>query len=46
VKYAGKRRKFNSAFKAQITIEALKERESLSDLFTRLEVHPSFIVSD
>ena len=38
-----KRRKFTAAFKAQVAIEALKERESLADLTKRFEVHPNMI---
>jgi len=38
-----KRRKFSAAFKAQVAIEALKERESLADLSKRFEVHPNMI---
>jgi transposase-like protein len=37
------RRKFSSAFKAQVAIEALKERESLAELSKRYEVHPTMI---
>jgi transposase len=37
------RRKFTSAFKAQVAIEALKERESLAELSNRLAVHPNMI---
>ena len=37
------RRKFSGAFKAQVAIEALKERESLSDLARRFEVQPLLI---
>lgn len=37
------RRKFSSAFKATVAIEALKERESLADLSKRYEVHPNMI---
>jgi len=37
------RRKFSSAFKAQVAIEALKERESLAELSNRFEVHPNMI---
>lgn len=37
------RRKFSSAFKAQVAIEALKERESLAELSKRFEVHPTMI---
>lgn len=37
------RRKFSGAFKAQVAIEALKERESLAELSKRFEVHPNMI---
>lgn len=37
------RRKFTSAFKATVSIEALKERESLAELSNRFEVHPNMI---
>jgi len=37
------RRKLSAAFKAQVAIEALKERESLSELSKRFEVHPNMI---
>lgn len=37
------RRKFTSAFKAKVAIEALKERESLAELSKRYEVHPTMI---
>ena len=37
------KRKFSSAFKAQVAIEALKERETLFDLSKRFEVHPTII---
>jgi transposase len=37
------RRKFSSAFKASVAIEALKERESLAELSKRFEVHPNII---
>jgi transposase len=38
-----KRRKFTAAFKAQVAIEAIKERDSLADLAKRYEVHPNMI---
>ena len=38
-----KRRKFSGAFKAKVAIEALKERETLSELSKRFEVHPNMI---
>jgi transposase len=37
------RRKFSGAFKAQVAIEALKERESMAELSKRFEVHPNMI---
>ena len=37
------RRKFTSAFKAQVSIDAIRERESLSDLAKKYEVHPNQI---
>jgi transposase len=37
------RRKFTSAFKAKVAIDALKERETLADLSVRYEVHPTMI---
>jgi len=37
------RRKFTSAFKAMVAIEALKERETLAELSRRYEVHPNII---
>jgi transposase-like protein len=37
------RRKFTSAFKAKVAIEALKERESLAELSKRFEIHPNII---
>ena len=38
-----KRRKFTTAFKAEVDIEALKERESMAELSKRFEVHPNMI---
>jgi len=38
-----KRRKFSAAFKAQVAIEALKERETLAELSKRFELHPTMI---
>lgn len=37
------RRKFTSAFKAQVAIEALKERETLNELAKRYQIHPNQI---
>ena len=38
-----KRRKFNATFKARVAIEALKERETLSELSRKYELHPNII---
>ena len=38
-----KRKKHSSAFKAKVAIEALQERESLSELSKKYEVLPSMI---
>lgn len=37
------RRKFNSAFKAKVVLDALRERETIEELSRRYEVHPSQI---
>ena len=39
------RRKFTAKFKAQVAIEAIKERESMSDLAKRFEIHPAQITT-
>jgi transposase-like protein len=38
-----KRRKFTAAFKAQVALAAIQERESLSELSKRFSVHPTVI---
>lgn len=37
------RRVFTGAFKAQVALEALKERETLAELSKRFEIHPNMI---
>lgn len=37
------RRKFSGAFKAQVAIDALKERESLAELSVRYGIHSTII---
>jgi transposase len=37
------KRKFTIAFKTKVAIEALKERETLSELANRFELHPNQI---
>src|SRR5690606_39045346 len=37
------RRKFEASFKAQVALEALKERETLSQLAQKYELHPNQI---
>ena len=36
-----KRKQYTSSFKAKVAIEALKEKETLSELSKRFEVHPT-----
>lgn len=38
-----KRRTFSSTFKAQVVMEALSERETLSELSKKYELHPNMI---
>lgn len=37
------RRKFDASFKAQVALEALKERETLAQLAQKYELHPNQI---
>lgn len=37
------RRKFTAAFKAEVAIEAIKERMTLAELSRKYEVHPNII---
>ena len=39
------RRKFTSEFKAKVAIEAIKERESVSELTKKYELHPNQITN-
>lgn len=39
------RRKFTSEFKKQVVLEALKERETLSELAQKYDVHPQQITT-
>jgi transposase-like protein len=39
----GKRRKFTSAFKAKVALEAIKEKQTLAELSREFEVHPNMI---
>lgn len=38
-----KRRKFSSAFKAKVSLEAIKGKETLAELAKRFELHPNQI---
>ena len=40
-----KRRKFTAAFKAQVAIEAIKERTTLAELSKEFDVHPNMITT-
>jgi len=39
----GSKRKFAGAFKAQVALAALKERETLAELAKRFDIHPNLI---
>lgn len=39
------RRKFSAAFKTQVVIEALKERETIEQIARKYELHPNQITS-
>jgi len=40
-----KRRKFSSKFKAKVALEAIKERQTLSELAEKYELHPNQITT-
>lgn len=40
-----KRRSFSKEFKAKVALEALRERETLSELANRYDLHPNQIIS-
>jgi len=40
---AKNRRRFSAAFKAEVAVEALKERESLAELSSRYQIHSNLI---
>ena len=40
-----KRRKFSSEFKHRVVIEALKERQTMSELGQKYDLHPNVITS-
>lgn len=40
-----KRRKFSSKFKAKVALEAIKERQTLSELAEKYELHPNQITA-
>ena len=39
------RRKFTTAFKTKVVLEALKERQTLSELAEKFELHPNQITT-
>lgn len=41
----GQRRRFTSSFKTKVVLEALKEREPLSKLASRYDLHPNQITT-
>ena len=40
---AGKRRRFNPAFKSRVALEALKEQRTISELAQKYSLHPTQI---